>query len=300
MDQRNHFCEINLSTQPSHGNALEEWKESRAVLARFDENLHDLRKYGFIFLAALLAADSVQALLKLEENTRFALILITIAFIVTLRLLDHNYQRFQNAASIRARILETILNIELTETISERYRSNKLYWHIFVVYIGFVLIAGGLGAAILSASYWSWVIAATGIGIGLISAFSITLTVNLQHRKNLPREDWIIDRLSCEQGDKVRITITNLDENKNVNFESGHVVCEIRDEEGNLVNTVEAGSKVSIPGHGNHSWLWDTKKTEPDRIYRVWPRGWGAPMKRSIVVYKHKQHKLSHQTEDDI
>jgi hypothetical protein len=206
------------------------------VLARFDENLHDLRKYGFIFLAALLAADSVQTFFELEENTRFALILITIAFIVTLRLLDHNYQRFQNAASIRAGILETILNIELTETISERYKRNRLYWYIFSVYVGFVLVAGGLEAAILSAGYWSWLIAATGIGIGLISAFSLTLTVSLQHRKDLPREDWTIDRLSCEQGEKVRIVITNLDEKEAVNFESGDVACEIRGEEDNLVD----------------------------------------------------------------
>ena len=288
MDQYNHSCEINLSTQPSYGNSLDEWKEARAVLARFDENLHDLRKYGFIFLAALLAADSVQALLKLEENTRFALILITIAFIVTLRLLDHNYQRFQNAASIRARILETILNIELTETISERYKRNRLYWYIFSVYVGFVLIAGGLGAAILSAGYWFWLIVATGIGIGLILAFSLTLTVTLQHRKDLPEEDWIFDRVSCKQGEKVRITITSLGE-KNVNFKRGHVVCEIKDEEGNLIDTVEAKSEVSIPSYGNHSWLWDTKKTEPDKIYRVWPRGWGAPMKRSILV-RRKPH----------
>ena len=278
------------STQPSSGNALEEWKEARGVLARFDGNLNDLRKYGFIFLAALLAADSVQALLKLEENTRFALIVITIAFIVTLRLLDHNYQQFQNAASIRARILETILNIELTETISDRYKRNRLDGYILSVYVGFVLMAGGLGAAILSAGYWFWLIVATVLGIGLISAFSLTLTVNLlTHGKDLPEEDWIIDRVSCEQGEKVRITITSLGE-KNVNFKSRHVVCEIKDEEGNLVDTVEAKSEVSIPSYGNHSWLWDTNKTEPDKIYRVWPRGWGAPMKRSILVYGRKPH----------
>jgi hypothetical protein len=75
---------------------------------------------------------------------------------------------------------------------------------------------------------------------------------------------------------------------EDVNFKSGEVICEIRDEDGNLVDTVEARNKVSIPSYGNHSWLWDTKKTEPDKIYRVWPRKWGVPMKRSIVVYRRK------------
>jgi hypothetical protein len=278
-----------LSNQSSSGNALDEWKEARGVLARFDGNLNDLRKYGFTFLAALLAADSVQALLKIEENTRFALIVITIAFIVSLRLLDHNYQQFEYATSIRARILETILNIELTETISERYRRDRLNWYVLSVYVAFVIMAGGLGVSILSAGYQVWVIVAVAVGIGLISTLSLTLKVNLlTHGMDLPEEDWIIDRVSCEQGEKVRITVTSLGENS-VNFKSGHVVFEIRGEEGDLVDTVEANSDVSIPSYGNHSWLWDTKKTEPDKIYRVWPRGWTVPMKRSILV-KRKSH----------
>ena len=39
-----------MSAQPTYGNAIDEWKETRAVMARFDENLHDLRKYGFSFV----------------------------------------------------------------------------------------------------------------------------------------------------------------------------------------------------------------------------------------------------------
>lgn len=282
-----------MATSSSYGNALEEWKEARAVLARFDENLHDLRKYGFIFLAALLASDSIQTILKLEENARLALILITIVFIIALRLVDKNYEQFQSATVIRAMILERILNIELTETISYRYRRDRFSLHVQLLYISFIVLAGGLGSIILSVGYQLFLsLAFATAGIAFILAFPKTLNLILRHSEGLPEEDWIIDRLSCEQGEKVRIIITNLDE-KYIKFESGEVVCEIKEEGGNWAHEVKAESQISIPGYGNHSWLWDTKQAKPDKIYRVQPRGWNVPLKRSIMVYKHKPRQQS-------
>lgn len=59
MNQYNHSCDINLSASPSYGNALDEWKEARSVIARFDNNLHDLRNYRFTFVTGLLAANGL-------------------------------------------------------------------------------------------------------------------------------------------------------------------------------------------------------------------------------------------------
>ncbi len=67
------------------GNALDEWKESRAILAIFDENLHDIRKYGFTFLAGLLTIDILQKLVtNPNSNVGIGLISITIVLILTL------------------------------------------------------------------------------------------------------------------------------------------------------------------------------------------------------------------------
>jgi hypothetical protein len=277
--------------ESSSGTALEEWKETRGILSRFDGNLHDLRKYGFTFLAALFTIDALQKLVSnnITDYVRLGLIGITIAFIITLRFLDHNYQQFQNAASIRARILERMLNIEVTETISERYKKEKIYNWNLGVYIGFVIIALLIGFIILPLGiYWlgPFVFACIGIGFLLFIKYSKDLNVNLHHHGTELKEDWIIDKVSCKQGEKVRITITNLDEKNELIILSGKPVCDIRDEENTVSYPQLSENGISIPPDGNYSWLWDTGNVTPDTIYRIFPRGWGGePMRRSIVVY---------------
>jgi len=274
----------------SSGTALEEWKEARGILSRFDENLHDLRKYGFTFLAALFTIDALQKLVSkdITDNIRLGLIAITIAFIVTLRLLDHDYQQFQSAASIRARILERMLNIEVTETISEKYKRDKLYNWNLGVYIGFVIIALFIGLMILPYGMY-WLVASGFAFVGIVLIFIIkyskNLKVNLHHHGTELKEDWTIDRVSCKQGEKVRITITNLDEKNELIIPSGKIVCDIRNEENTVSHPQLSANGISIPPGGNYSWLWDTSNVAPDTIYRIVPRDWGDPIRRSIVVY---------------
>jgi len=38
---------------------FKEWEVARNVLKEFDDRIHDLRKYGFSFLTALLAAEAL-------------------------------------------------------------------------------------------------------------------------------------------------------------------------------------------------------------------------------------------------
>ena len=92
------------------GNSFEEWKEVRGIFTRFDGYLNDLRKYGFTVIAALLTATSIEAMLNLDESARFALLILTCAFITALHLFDHNYRQYEKAASKRAKILEPMLN----------------------------------------------------------------------------------------------------------------------------------------------------------------------------------------------
>src|SRR5271169_6784431 len=113
-----------LSNQPSYGNALDEWKEARSVIARFDNNLHDLRKYGFSFVTALLAANgliSQGGSSVVSFGVKAGILVATMGLIVTLKLLDTHYRRFQEAVSIRGRILEDRLNIDLTKDLSFFY-----------------------------------------------------------------------------------------------------------------------------------------------------------------------------------
>lgn len=132
-------------------NAFDEWKETRSVIARFDGYLDGLRRYGFVFIAALLAANSIQAYSSFSNITKVFLSVITIAFIVGLYFLDVYYRRMIEAASIRARVLETavLLDTELNEVTSDKFKKEKRQKYIKWIYIGFILIAVIVGVAVI-------------------------------------------------------------------------------------------------------------------------------------------------------
>ena len=309
-----------MSTGSSTGNALDEWKETRAVLARFDENHHDLRKYGFVFLAALLTADSIQAYLGLPLFTRFVLLIITIAFIVGLRILDHNYQNFKEAATIRSRILEVSLNIELSETIDVHYRNEKWGKYIDNLYNAFLVITILLGVAILfpqvssfsltitfvrdflvSSEFYVFLIylllllIAAIVGIRLMKQFSNDVCVNYarQDYDNHDFNDWTIERASCKQGEKIKISVMNLrpidtkaKEKEEDVILQGEIAFRIINDEGKEVHIEPTKTVISLRNYGTYSWLWDTKGVEPNKIYRVLPIKRTVPLSRSIVVYE--------------
>src|SRR5665647_912401 len=134
----------------SNINALDEWKEARSTISRFDENLDGLRKYGYTVVAGLLAVDTIQSYIKFENPTKSGLIVITIAFIVSLHMLDVYYQRIIEAASIRAKIIEsTVLNIELDNLISDIFELGKLSNYIRYIYTGFIVVAVLIGVVVV-------------------------------------------------------------------------------------------------------------------------------------------------------
>lgn len=107
-----------LSSNSDKDDFLREWEVARGVLTDFDEHLHDLRKVGFTFITALLAAESlilpsrlldanIEDITKsLPSETKFAVLLVTILLILALQFIDRNYQVVQGAAAKRAMILE--------------------------------------------------------------------------------------------------------------------------------------------------------------------------------------------------
>jgi len=272
----------------SSDNTLEEWKEARSVLARFDENLHDLRKYGFSVLSAFLALDALQKLTSIDAGAKFGLIVVTIALIITMRLLDQDYQKLQSAASIRARILERSLNIELTDTITDRYNRNYLHLINFSLYCGFIAIALLIGIIILPETMYGYLLITGCIAMLILVAIYFLLRVDLIHKGSDFKEDWTIDRVSCSHGEKVRITVTNMDHKKDLVFSKNERIFTLRDEEDIVKYKQTSPEEITIPPEGNYSWLWDTSDALPDRVYRIIPRGWAAPMKRSVLVSKPK------------
>ena len=333
--------------QSSYTHAFDEWKEARAVISRFDEYLDGLRRYGFVFIAALLAANSIQVYFNFNDFTKFFLSLITIIFVIGLYLLDTYYRRMVEAASIRARILETVvlLDIELDDIISDKFEKEKLQSYIQKIYCGFIIIAVIIGAGVIyadqntssstlvnsstqsttsensntlsatpensstqsSTSENSNTITTTSVisgtssitmliyiillifsgilGMFTVNYFSTNLSLKFLHGK----EDWIIDNFSCQQGDKVRITITNLADTA-INFKVDSVVCEIMDKKG-IFHQIKSEADITIPSEGNYSWLWDTSSFEG--IFKICPREKKIPLRRSVLVCEKTEPQIN-------
>ncbi len=130
----------------------------------------------------------------------------------------------------------------------------------------------------------------------IITVLSNHITSNLFFLTNagldIPKEDWIIDKCSCNGDDIVKITCTNLDNNKSLEFKKGEpsFKIQIHGDYGDDRYTwfPDIKDKIIIPAKGNHTWLWSAEKSFEDRIYQICPRGWNQPLKRMIFVCKSK------------
>jgi hypothetical protein len=254
-----------LSTQPSLGNALDEWKEARSVIARFDNNIHDLRKYGFSFVTALLAANGLLSqggTSVVPVEVKAAILVATMGLIVTLKLLDTHYRLFQKAASMRCRILENRLNLDITNDISFFYDLGYLHHWMYVqfLYYGFVTLTVMLGLAIL----WS---NTNLIILMLLSALVSYVLIYLTYRqKPTALEDWSVDNKIVGQGTSVRITYTNLNSQDSYRAGVFRLSWNIKKESATTAAASEPDAPpVDVPllYFQSKDWLWKTEKVEP-------------------------------------
>lgn len=196
----------NASSSSNMENYQKEWEKARDILKDFDERLHDLRKLGFSFLTVFL---TVQAFLTTDipDLAKLGVFTITLVLISALYLIDKNYVSFQEAANTRALVLERMMNLELSEIITLRYRTDGINRHVKVIYwiiIAGVLILGSFVfkdklpyapilavLCIIAAGYIIWQ--------DIISKFYHTYS-----------DDWAFSSLRCTEKEPVTVMITNL------------------------------------------------------------------------------------------
>ncbi len=135
---------------------FDEWKEARRQITDLDDTLAGLRKYGFTFITALLAADSilgqatVNAVAVISPEVKLAVFISTLILVAGLYATENFYTVVQRGASTRAREIEKHFGKGgLTETISKFYGQKSLWLYIEFLYITFALAAEVLGAIIL-------------------------------------------------------------------------------------------------------------------------------------------------------
>ncbi len=253
--------------QTSNDYAFDEWKEARHVIEKFDDRQHDLRKYGFTFLSALIAADSLTKLFSgVDDRIRIAVISVTLLLTVALRILDKSYSLFMEAASVRAKVLEVKLNLELTEGISYRYQKDKFYLYSLMVYESFAIVSGLVGMLIMYPNFLLCVIVGVLVGISVIVILFVhRLTINLENAI-----DWSFDRIECIMGEKIRIVATNLCPKTDLSYDAGATVWEIRKEgEEQPVYTQKTPNQLIIMAGNNYSWDLLTGELPEPGTYRV-------------------------------
>ena len=271
-------------------NHLEEWKIARGTMQFFDDKLYDLRKYGFGLVTALLAAEGVligttSGGSDVDPPIRFAVFAVTLLLILGVHFIDQNYRVSQQVINMRAVVLERKLNLELSETITARYKAGDIRLRIQSLY-GFFL------ASVIVLAYFSlrpdWIYVAALIGV-LAGGVVLTLTFHPSTRVRKYLGDWTISPLKCSPGDDVTITLTNLSELFGIRkpepivFDQGATIWHMAKEGGGKEIPKKAVNRISIPD--SHTWTLTREHfNEGPGTYQLRPDGWTGPLHRRIIV----------------
>jgi hypothetical protein len=124
---------------------LEEWKECRSTVARFDKSLVEIRKYGFTLVTGLLTANSY-LFVKVDELTPMQMMgisLIMIFLIIGLFVLDRYYLVLVRAAVKRAKYIESkkVPIMKLSTQIQVSVTQVSAHTLIIGLYCSFILVS---------------------------------------------------------------------------------------------------------------------------------------------------------------
>lgn len=266
---------------------MAEWSSCRDAISKFDDRLDSVRKLGFTFITVLFTANSLLGQIVgnfsgavLGNNVKLAIFGAILLLIVGIRLIDSIYRTFQGAISVRARVLEVRLNLELTETISERYGHGRTSWFIEALYYVFCAAVFLIGSVALSPTTNTFQAFADSYSVQLLLGFTVVtmVTVALIGLFVSPKgtwPDWTIDKVTCMKGESVRIILTNLG-SKQLLFKRDDLAWQIQNETNPEAND-ELGKlagkfleTVTLQNGDSYDWLWPTKDCEPG-IYRIVP-----------------------------
>ncbi len=181
---------------------LTEWQAARDALTSSDNNLHDLRKWGFSFVTGLLTVDAVLAHVSIWWKV--AALMGTYVLITALVVVDRNYHALQDALAQRAGLIERRSGLDLTQVVTYYYTKRKVWLFYSVVYGLFdlaVLLIGLLVLANVTAE----------IVLGATYAFA-TLAIVIVGRA-LNRTPWVdfgVDSFVYTKGEDILVTLTNL------------------------------------------------------------------------------------------
>lgn len=256
---------------------LVEWQTTRELLFRLDRLVHDIRRYGFSFVAALLTAQAI--LIPSSQLTSWgktAVLIITLILILAIAFFEKYYHLLQEAAAQRALILELELNLGLTGTIQDQFNTENI--RKYEIFIYFSLIAG---TVILGWFVLDLLPADILSGVALVICYFIT---RLKPMKNQEWKglDWCISPIQCKKGDFVEIYVINLEKTRVYFSKEKPIAWKITDQNYNPIYE-EVGPTIELKQYHTYKWFWDTKNVAPG-VYRVFPYGMEKDLRKTIKI----------------
>lgn len=195
------------SSSPDADNRMKEWTAARAVIDKFDGYQADLRKYGFTMVTGLLSIAglfSSSPTVAFPPSAKLGVIGSILVLIVALSFLDAQYRYLQKGATIRARVLESSLNLDLTGAIATYLKAGRFESRYTTLYLGFATGTLVVGFAIL------WTVPWLVLLLLLVFAAAVAAILLLRPGRLAGLTDWSVDRKVVNAGDVVRLTYTNL------------------------------------------------------------------------------------------
>jgi hypothetical protein len=248
------------STQDSR---TDEWTAARSNIERFDGYLNDLRKYGFGLVTSLLAVTgylSSSPDTKLPDATKLVVSVAILALVVALSFLDGQYRSLQRGATVRARILERSLNLDLTSAISHYVQIGR-YTKTYLVVYGVVASATAIVALGVLWGDWTMVLL---LVIAFLVALFLIWKLGGDSLKGVV--DWSVDAKIVSQGDPVHVTFTNLQELRGGAWLFAG--CKIRGLDSNYDKRLPV-RRASTHFMSQADWLWPTDSSIKKGLYQV-------------------------------
>jgi hypothetical protein len=124
-------------------------------------------------------------------------------------ILDRNYRVVQTAIRDCLGVLKKLLNIEVEDVITQRYRLGAVQTLMTFIYVFFVVGDLALGWVVLTKNFVNLVVLMIAGVVVLVTILALSIDfVVLNYRYGMV--DWVMDKLECKQGESVRIIMTNL------------------------------------------------------------------------------------------
>jgi len=252
--------------------SFEEWQSTRELLKNYDDRIHDIRKYGFTFITALLATQAIllpylpnQSNSGLPDNIKTGILAITLLLILALAFFEKSYQLYQEAAAQRSIILELRLNLNFSKSLSYQFNDRTIKLYETLVYVLFVLTTFGISLFVLDLRNYLLPIFLFIVSMGILLVIS-----KMKHsgHPNWPNIDWSVNKLECIKGEKIEITATNLGK-KPVVARAGKLVYGIKrqDKPKKEFKTTE---HITLHQYESYTWFWDTYPCN-EGVYQIFP-----------------------------